>query len=55
METKPMRLIDVVLAVGAALKAEGPEAPAKLREARAAVDVVLAALASAERRHKPHD
>ena len=49
MQTKPTNLLDVVLAVGAALKADGPDAPAKLREARAAVDVVLAALARAER------
>jgi hypothetical protein len=49
MESKPTNLLDVVLAVGAALKADGPEAPAKLREARIALDVVLAALVRAER------
>jgi hypothetical protein len=54
MQTKPT-LLEVVLAVGAALKADGSAASAKLREARQALDVVLAALASAERRHKPHD
>jgi hypothetical protein len=48
-------LLDVVIAVGAALKTDSPEAPAKLREARAALDVVIAALERAERRHKPHD
>jgi hypothetical protein len=49
-ESKPTNLLDVVLAVGAALKADGPEAPAKLREARSAVEALLAALARAERR-----
>jgi hypothetical protein len=49
MEKTPT-LLDLVLVIGAAIKATGPDAPAKLREARQALGVLLAALDRAERR-----